>query len=134
MPATANGPDLEQARATLESLMDDEVAIARPTGGEVLDPNTGKNTPEATISIYTGPALISTPRLVPEIRERAGNFPTYMRQKISVPVTANEVLKGDVVTCTASRRLPQMVGEVWRVEGVLMGTFALKQTLLVTQP
>lgn len=119
------GPDLTTARQQVANLMDDAVSVRRdPKGAEnaVLDTVTGKlhgpgPDPDDSTVLYTGKALIR---------------PQGDAYVVGLPWDAGDFQHGDVVTCTASLRDPELVGKTFVVDSVPYQTYLVVRQLRCT--
>jgi hypothetical protein len=133
------GPDLLQARATVESLMDDACKIERnPQAGRdaTPDPLTLLMVDPTPLGlIYLGACLLSVP--LPRAHPAVFGLQdlTTMIHWLTLPLSVlaatptAEPQVGDLVTMTASRRDPAAVGLQFLVTGTVHKTFAVSRRL-----
>lgn len=119
MPAGSTGPDLSFAQEQSEALLDDRCDITRSTV-------TGTNT--STLALTTSDSTVATDahcsvrhsrEAVVRVGDRVADY------EMRVPLDTAEIQRDDLVTITASRRDPQLVGKVFRVVEVVQKTFAV---------
>lgn len=117
-------------RAQAESMMQDRCVVERVTAGTVLDEVTGEYTP-VTVRVYPvgvaadGPCQFKAANTAVRDVEAAGQLLVEQSATLKLPVAGSEVVReGDVVTITASRFDPQLVGVRVRVAGSHHQTFA----------
>src|SRR6185312_9052954 len=109
---------LPELQTAAESLMIDQCAAARATGGFVTDPVTGVDTP-ATEPVYTGRCKVQTTVAQAASPDAGGHQFTVENLQLHFPVSA-ELRTGDQVTITESWD-PQLVGLVFRLVELARG-------------
>lgn len=123
-----------RARSAAEWMMEDSCTITRDplfVADSTLDTVTGVLTapsPE-TIEIYDGPCTVT-----PEAREQSdaeeGAAPMVRsRYRATIPLSADEVVIGDVLTVTASVRDSLLVDASFVVHGATVSTNAYQRIL-----
>lgn len=118
------GPDLSPAVAAVERLMDDTCTITRDPAGTddaVLNQVTGllEDNPESLI--YSGKC---------SIRMSAAGVASY----ITIPLSAPELLAGDVVLVTSTRRDPSLVNQSFTLKKPLYGTMSVSRKATLEEP
>jgi hypothetical protein len=128
------GPDLRGAQKRVESLLDDTVTIrrARPhLRDDTLNDQTGELEPvDASTTVWSGQCLVTaradadgTPDRDPSAPVPALSTPRY---RALIPLAADPVEVGDVLTIDSSRRDTQLVGERFEVDAPgQVGTYAV---------
>lgn len=99
---------LRRGRAAAEALMRDTCVIRRPTGGIVVDPDTGVATP-GTRTVYEGPCRVQASGGVAsqvvsasgESTNVGGNVPVWTLY-LHLPVSAGACRSGDIALVTHS--------------------------------
>ena len=110
----------QAGRLAAELLMTDACTIVRSTGPPTFDSGTGRTTPAATTSVYSGKCRFKPATSVDRQLEIGETAVYRWRWVISVPYgTAVEL--NDVITCTASQD-PTLPGRTMRVREVERGT------------
>src|SRR6185312_12143521 len=110
---------LPELQTAAESLMIDQCAAARATGGFVTDPVTGVDTP-ATEPVYAGRCKVQTTVAQAASPEAGEHTFTVANLQLHFPVSA-PFQTGDQVTVTESWD-PQNLG-VYRLVELARGTF-----------
>lgn len=123
--STTTGPDLTPARLAVERLMDDTCEIRRNVDGvddAVLNQATGLlEDPTPLEPFYTGPC---------SLRMSAQG----VASTIAVPLAAPELLPGDVVKMTSTRRDPVLVGEAYVIKKPLYNSMAVSRRAVLREP
>lgn len=128
-------PNVAAARTVAESAMVDTCQVFRDpegTGDDTLDEDTGILTPAPTDDdpIYDGPCMLTT--AVRESTDGEGGALVYRRLKSArLPVSAPQLLYGDVLVVTVAANDPQLVGRRARVLDSEVNTFAVTRKLLL---
>lgn len=109
--------------------MDDTCVITHDASGpgdDVFDQDTGTLTPPApdTVELYDGRCLIRRESVGKVILE-GGAYVGDRDYVARLPASTPEVPRGATLTVTSSRRDPQLVGKVFRVLEVSIGTFLI---------
>lgn len=138
--ATEHGPDLEAGRLAVEALMDDTCVIARPApdGSKdvELDPVTLKPLPgQDATTLYDGPCTISPADTTAQESTVGGQAQTTTRYKLKLPINDSpaDLLTGDQVTLSSSRRDPAAVGRTYLVSEETTGTMSVSRMVLMTR-
>lgn len=123
--SSSTGPDLSNATAVYEGLMDDTCRIDRQ-GEMVYDPQTRRNV-RGNLTIYEGRCMVSND--TGEIGEQTGIDINTSTFEVEVPITATGIVSGDIITILTSRRDPELPTKKLRVKGAVFETFAIARTL-----
>lgn len=128
--------DLADLRVERESMMTDTCTITRagiPDPDAVPDPETGLYPVPADDTVYTGGCSINVPGTVSASRSRqsAGDEAVMLTAILSVPALAPLVKIGDVITFTSSTYSPRLVGQKWKVGGLIPGSRQTAQKVSV---
>lgn len=119
-------------RAEAEARMVDACTITRGGGAPVFDPDTGTYTDPAASTIYTGACEVQiSDGLTARQTEAGGAELTVTRVTVKVPMSAEGVQVGDVVTITASVHDPDLVGQEFTVVAGFAKTFGTARRLQV---
>jgi hypothetical protein len=128
------GPDLRGAQKRVESLLDDTVTIRRDRPrlrDDALNDETGELEPvDASATVWSGQCLVTaradadgTPDRDPSAPVPALSAPRY---RALIPLAADPVEVGDVLTIDSSRRDTQLVGARFEVDAPgQVGTYAV---------
>jgi hypothetical protein len=111
--------EMADARADAESLMTDACTITHDDATPTLNEETGQydSTPTAA---YSGKCRVQAGVGMSAQRD-AGDLVTFgNRVVVSLPMTAEGVADGDLVTITAAPFTPQLVGQAYRVRSLLL--------------
>ena len=101
------------ARAA-ELRMVDACTIGRPGAEDVTDPETGVVT-EGSTPVYAGKCKVQQARTQATNPVSAGHDFTVQGAEVHVPLGTGPVTVNDVVTITAAKYNPALVGKVYRV-------------------
>lgn len=133
--ATTTGPDLTPAVRAVERLMDDTCVIVRNPGGvqdAVLNQVTGALVdPDSRDPVYRGKCKIGGTGLVLGSRTEGGVSFEGETLALSLPLDSPQLLEGDVVTMTSSRRDPQLKGQTFTVIRIIYSSMAVSRKVLV---
>lgn len=113
-----------------ELLMTDTWTIVDVDPLAPVDPVTGAG---AMVTIYTGPARLTTYEPFERVADSVGSEVTTQRYSLHLPVSAVTPPKNAVATCTASLTDPTLVGTKVRVLAGLRKTFATAQRIPVEE-
>lgn len=122
MTATAA---LRAGRRAIEALMVDTVLITRITG-MALNESTLAEEPTTT-TVYAGKGRFNPFDPYEQTPNVPGGTATVQRDRLSIPMGEGPVVKGDLVTITASALDANSVGRTYRVASVTAGTHATAQ-------
>lgn len=96
--------------------MVDACTITRSGGVPTLNPTTGLYTTPAATTVYTGACEVQiSDGLNAQTAEAGGQVVTERRVTIKVPISAEGIETGDLVTITASALDPDLVNQEFRV-------------------
>lgn len=127
------GPLLAQGRKAAESGMVDTCSIKR-VSAEVTDPYSGET--EQTVStIYTGKCRFQQSGGGAQAQQAdvGEAYLLIQRAEIQLPVAVVGLQVGDVVTCTAAGRDPDLVGRSFLVRDLPYKTDATSRRVQITE-
>lgn len=115
---------LRRARTAAATRMVDVVTISRVSEG-MFDEGTGTYADGISEELYAGPAEIWQPVVEVDVDGGGGRDVTTLRRELRVPVAGTGGLRlDDIVTVTAARNDPDLVGRVLRVSSLHHHTHA----------
>lgn len=121
-----------RAAAAAERLMVDACTITRDpdfADDSTLNTTTGVLTGAGTVEIYDGSCKIAPRDRQASATNEGGAPQTWSRYRVSIPLSADEVAIGDVVTVTASVWEHLLPGQTLTVTGVPLRTNAFQRVL-----
>lgn len=121
-----------RAAAAAGRLMVDTCTITRDpdfTDDSTLNTSTGVLTGAGTVEVYDGPCMVAPQERQQSATEEGGAPQVRSRYRVTIPLSADEVVVGDVVTITASVREPLLVDQTLVVYGVPLRTNAFQRVL-----
>lgn len=118
---SATGATLAGRRAA-EGLMTDTCTITRGGGGRVFDPAAGEYVTTPGEELYRGRCRVRPRDNADQVVEAGGQNVSLFPYVLSVPVSAVAFAVDDLVTVTASRLDPALVGITLRVRQVNVGS------------
>lgn len=133
------GPDLTDAEASVEALMDDVCRITRNPAGRSdarLDPITLRmDDPTPAALVYEGKCLVSAPASSGSPQSFGRKDTTVNRYFLGLPlsvlrsVRSAEPAVGDLVQILSSRRDPSLAdpAKIFEVQGVVYKTFSVSR-------
>ena len=139
--AGTTGPNLASAKRAIEKLMDDRCVIrfdVEGAGDDTFDEDTLLEAPPAfdSLYVYQGRCMVRTQGATET--NLAGRVVPSRSYHVKIPVDAPVIPRGAVVTITAARRDPQLVGQRFTVQDAKTSTFAVSRELtcerLLTPP
>lgn len=134
--ASNTGPDLDGARIAVEALMDDTCIVLRPSpeGSETIDPVSLKRVKTPPTQIYDGRCSVGTASRPGQPFENVGGDQRGLAgYSLSLPILqAPELLAGDIVRITSSRRDPQLSGTQFLIDEVAYKTMAISRKAQMT--
>lgn len=127
--STSTGPNLASAQRAIEKMMDDTCTITRGDGEPVLNTASGSMVIDDPTEVYSGKCMLSPEgdRLGVVVEGGGSVRPTTYRGSIPIDSGGDDVVPGDILTVTSSRRDPGLVGQTFRVDRALSGTFAVSR-------
>lgn len=118
-------------RSQLELWMLDEVAITRPSTEQTWDPETGITNPPTSTGVYTGKARIAPTRGPSDVAVGEEVF-TWRDTDIYIPWDAPLPRSDDLIEITDAHDDPALVGRVFRVTTVRVGTLNVERKMSCT--
>lgn len=116
-------------RELAEAVMVDACTVTAPSGAPVWDAATGRDVPATGASLYAGPCRVQAPQVQVTDADAGGHDWSTRQVVVSIPVSSIHVPPGAVVTVTASRLDPDLVGRRYRVVSALAKTAASARRL-----
>lgn len=131
--ATETGPDLSAGQRAVELLMDDTVRASAATdpAGWVLNAALRLEPPADSV-VYDGKAKLRALGSVGgTVAGEGGRQYGLDGYRLDLPLSAAELLEGQTVALTSSRRMPQAVGDLYVVKAPLVKTMAVQASYIV---
>lgn len=119
--------------------MDDQVVIKRDpegTSDDGFNQETGTYVPPLSDvqTVYTGPAMFTLITSVGRDGSRGGGQFAAVGYKLSIPLEAPELKRGDWVEVTASLRDPELVGKRFQIDTPQYTTLAyVRRATLISE-
>lgn len=121
------------ARRIAEAHMVDECEIRRPDVVGALNPTTGAQPVTPGALVYSGKCKVFTYEPAETVSLSGQHAATVQRYRLHIPVATGGVQVDDVATITAATYDPQLVGNRYRVAGLLQMSLGRDQRLMVEE-